>query len=72
MSLTINEVKSKYESSIMKIEGVVSVGIGQGRNNKPAIIIGLQEKNKDTLDLLPSELEGYQVEIKILGTIRTH
>ena len=72
MSLTINEVKGKYESSIMKIEGVVSVGIGQGRNNKPAIIIGLREKNKDTLDLLPAELEGYQVEIKILGSIKAH
>ncbi|MBN1387191.1 MAG: hypothetical protein JW965_02015 [Bacteroidales bacterium] len=72
MSLTINEVKSKYESSIMKIEGVVSLGIGKGRNNKPAIIIGLREKNKDTMDLLPSELEGYQVEIKILGTIRAN
>ena len=72
MSLTINEVKRKYESSIMKIEGVVSVGIGSGRDNKPAIIIGLREKNKDTLDLLPSELEGYQVEIRILGSIKAH
>ena len=72
MSLTIDEVKNKYQSSLMQIEGVVSVGIGHGRNNKPAIIIGLREKNKDTIDRLPSELEGYQVEIKILGTIRAH
>jgi hypothetical protein len=72
MPLTINEVKSKYESSIMKIEGVVSVGIGHGRNNKPAIIIGLREKIKDSIDLLPSELEGYQVEITILGSIKAH
>ena len=56
----------------MNIEGVVSVGIGHGRNNKPAIIIGLREKNEDSIDLLPSELEGYQVEIKILGTIRAN
>jgi len=72
MSLTINEVKSKYESSIMKIAGVVSVGIGHGRNNKPAIIIGLLEKNKNTIDILPSELEGYQVEIEIVGNIKAH
>jgi hypothetical protein len=72
MSLTISEVKSKYESSIMKIAGVVSVGIGHGRNNKPAIIIGLREKNKDSINLLPSELDGYRVEITILGSIKAH
>jgi hypothetical protein len=70
MPLTINEVKSKYESSILKIEGVVSVGIGQGSENKLAIIIGLREESQETTNLIPSELEGYPVEIRITGVIR--
>jgi hypothetical protein len=70
MSLTILEVKKKHEASIMKIEGVISIGIGFSNDNYPAIIVGLSEEKESMIKSIPSVLEGYPVEIEIIGPIK--
>ena len=67
---TIQQVKTKHESRLMAISGVVSVGIGQDYNGKSAIIIGVESPDK--LDKMPlfKELDGYSVKVKIMGTVR--
>jgi hypothetical protein len=69
MSLTILEAKKKHEASIMKIEGVISIGIGYRNDKTPAIIVGLRQEKESMIKSIPSVLEGYPVEIQIIGTV---
>ena len=70
MSPSIKDVKAKYEKQLLRMPGVVSVGIGRNENGQPAIIIGLDEPNPETEARLPQNLEGYPVEVQTVGKIR--
>jgi hypothetical protein len=70
METTIQEVKTKYEQRLLKIKGVVSVGIGQGKDKTQVIIVGLIQDESRSRRRIPSVLEGYHVEIQIVGTIK--
>ena len=70
MSPTIQEVKEKHQAAILKIEGVISIGIGLKKDRTPAIIIGLKQENQDPIQSIPSVLEGYPVEVQIIGPIK--
>ena len=70
MSLTIQEVKEKHKASILKIEGVISIGIGLKKDKTPTIIVGLKQEKQDLIRRIPSVLEGYPVEVQIIGTIK--
>jgi hypothetical protein len=70
MMSTIQEVKAKHEAALLKIEGVISIGIGLKKDRTPAIIIGLKQENKDIIQSIPSVLDGYPVEIQIIGSIK--
>jgi hypothetical protein len=67
---TVREVKEKYEALLLKIKGVVSVGIGLTKENTPGIIVGLKRENKRSVRKIPSVLEGYNVEIQLIGSIK--
>jgi hypothetical protein len=69
MPLTIRKVKRRYEREILQIDGVVSVGIGTGSNNTPVIIVGITQENDEIMQRIPVVLEGYVVEVKIIGSI---
>lgn len=71
MSLTIQEVKEKHEAGILKIEGVISVGIGLKKDKTPAIIVGFKQAKQDLIRRIPTVLEGYPVEVQIVGPIKT-
>ncbi|MDO9339901.1 MAG: hypothetical protein Q7T72_05165 [Bacteroidales bacterium] len=70
MSLTIQEVKEKHEARILKIEGVISVGIGLREDKTPAIIVGLNQDKQGLVRRIPLVLDGYPVEIQIIGSIK--
>jgi hypothetical protein len=69
MALTIQEAKRKHEASILRIEGVVSVGIGIRKDRTRAIVIGLKQGSRDLIKKIPTSLEGYPVEIRIIGSV---
>ncbi len=70
MGNSINAVKTRHEQRLLQLPGVVSVGIGQDENGKPAIIIGLSHHDPQTESQLPVRLEGYPVVVKIVGRIK--
>ena len=67
MSPLIQEVKAKHEQRLMALPGVVSVGIGLGKDNKPTIIVGLDRPRPETQAKLPQKLDGYAVEANVTG-----
>lgn len=69
MPTTIQEVKAKHEPRLMQTPGVVSVGIGLEGAEK-VIIIGVESEAIAASKDLPRTLDGYSVQIKIVGTIR--
>ena len=70
MTSSIKDVKKRHEALLLKLPGVVSVGIGLNRNGQSAIIIGLDGPNAEREGQLPSMLEGYPVEVRIVGTLK--
>lgn len=70
LSPTIQEVKQSHEAELMALPGVVSVGIGQDENGKPAIIVGLDKERQETRTKMPRTLSGHLVIIQITGTIK--
>lgn len=64
---TVREVKQTLEETLLNIPDVVSVGIGQDCKEEPAIIVGITRHNPDAEALIPDELEGYPVILKIVG-----
>jgi hypothetical protein len=70
MPSSIQEVKRHHEANLLKLSGVVSVGIGLDQNGDQAIIVGLDAPNPKTEAQIPSPLEGYPVEVQIVGRIK--
>ena len=70
MPSSIKEVKKQHEARLLELPGVVSVGIGLNKNGQSVIIIGLDGRNAETEAQLPSMLEGYPVEVRIVGTVK--
>jgi hypothetical protein len=70
MTESIQKVKAKHEGQLMATWGVVSVGIGLDQKGQPAIIIGVESQDKLNKMILPETLDGYPVNVQIMGTIR--
>jgi hypothetical protein len=66
---SIQQVKAKHEGQLMSTWGVVSVEIGLDQNRQPAIIIGVESQDKLNKMILPETLDGYPVNVQIMGTI---
>jgi len=69
MSSSIKDVKTRHESRLLQMPGVVSVGIGRDENGQPAIMVGLKSPHSETESKLPASLEGYPVRVRTVGRI---
>ena len=67
---SIKDVKRRHEARLLQLPAVVSVGIGLTRNGQSAIIIGLARSHAESESRLPSMLEGYPVELRIVGPLK--
>ena len=70
MSSSIKDVKKRHQARLLELPSVVSVGIGINKDGQPVIVIGLDAPNEESERQLPSMLEGYPVEIRIVGTLK--
>jgi hypothetical protein len=70
MTSSIKDVKKRHEVHLLELPSVVSVGIGLNRSGQSAIIIGLDGPNAESEGQLPSMLEGYPVEFRIVDTLK--
>lgn len=71
MPASIYDVKAKHQSRLMALPGVVSVGVGRDHDGASVIIVGFDRDRPDTLAKLPEKLEGYRVQGRVMGRIRT-
>ncbi len=65
------EIKEKYQNELLKIPGVVGVGIGK-RNDDLVIRILVSKNDEELLEKLPVSLEGVDVIVKFVGEITEH
>ncbi len=65
----VEEVKRRHEASLMKIRGVVGVGIGR-KDGKDCIRVYVEKDSPKILAALPSDLEDVPVEIVISGAFK--
>lgn len=70
MSADIHQIKAKYEIQLMKLPGVVSVGIGLDENKNQTIIVGLNRSSPDTETRILEILKGYRVRVQVIGEIK--
>jgi len=70
MLSSIKDVKRRHERRLLQLPAVVSVGIGLNRNGQSAIIIGLAGPHAESESRLPAMLEGYPVELRIVGPLK--
>ena len=63
------EVKRRHEARLMKIRGVVGVGIGK-KDGKDCIRIYVADDSPRILSALPEALEEVPVEIVVSGPFR--
>ena len=72
--MRIEDVKEKYAASLLRLPNVAGVGIGM-RRGQPVIKVLVHRKRAraDLLpaDLIPTRLEGYDVDVEAIGILRT-
>jgi hypothetical protein len=65
----IFQVKDRHTEELMAIPGVVGVGIG-GLPDKNRITVYLEDDSAGLRAKIPSEIEGFEVDIDVTGPIR--
>lgn len=63
------EVKRRHEARLMKMRGVVGVGIGR-KHGKDYIRIYVEKESPKVLSKIPEALEDVPVEVVVAGTFR--
>lgn len=64
------KIKKYYERKWFQIKGVVAVGIGETIDKKIGIIISVNKNVKRIRQLIPLEIEGISIELKVTGEIK--
>jgi len=67
---SIKDIQAEYESQLMAMTGVVSVGPGQDAGGNPVIVIGVESEKLSRLVELPGELQNYPVMFQVIGTVK--
>ena len=62
---TVEAVRSRNESRLMAIEGVVGIGVGQTAAGDDAIVVYLRDES--VRQRVPATIEGYPLEIVVSG-----
>ncbi|MDF1542804.1 MAG: hypothetical protein RQ731_05675 [Anaerosomatales bacterium] len=55
--------------ALMRVSGVVSVGIGRGSDGEPAVIVGVRTESAATHIEMPGRIEGLPVIVRSVGEI---
>lgn len=69
-SVAIEDVKRKHEADLMKIDGVIGVGIGKGKSGGRVIQVLAEEVTRQLRDRVPPMIDGFFVEVIRVGEIR--
>ncbi|HEY9801496.1 MAG TPA: hypothetical protein V6D25_14155 [Leptolyngbyaceae cyanobacterium] len=69
ISTTIEQVKEQYESDLLRIDGVVGVGISECED-KPCIKVYLENESPSLKNQIPKQLDGFKVDTQVTGSIQ--
>jgi len=64
------EVLNRHSGELMRMRGVLSVGIGRDDAGRPVIVIGLDGERPDTQAALPATLDGVPVQVMTSSRVR--
>lgn len=68
---SIYDVKSKHEVEWLKVPGVTGVAVGsRTKGSGLAIKVYVSQPGKDAAQRIPTEVEGYSVEVEVSGEFR--
>lgn len=65
----VAEVKQRHEARLLKMRGVVGIGIGR-KDGKDTIRIYVEKENPKLLSRIPQALDDIPVEVVVSGTFR--
>lgn len=65
----IAAVKNRHETWIMNLPGVVGTAIGDCQGS-PCIKVYIKEKNPELERQIPKQLEGFKLDIEVIGPIK--
>jgi phosphotransferase system IIB component len=66
---SIENVKRDYSRSLMRLPGVVGVGIDHSLSDVKRIKVMIEQPSKVLDQTLPKQLEGYAVVVEVIGKI---
>lgn len=69
-SKDIETVRKQYESQLMSISGVIGVGIGECEK-QVCLKIWVKERTPELEKQIPTQLEGFKVDIEVSGPIES-
>jgi hypothetical protein len=68
---SIEEAQREVEEEAMKLKEVTAVYIGQ-ENNKSVIKVGVEKFDPNLINVLPKQIDGYQVIVEETGKFEAH
>jgi len=66
---TVADVLRAHTVQLMKIPGVVGTGEGE-IHGEPAVVVLVSHKTPEVDKRVPHRLEGYPVQVKVVGEVR--
>lgn len=67
--MTIEQAQKKHQAKIMKLTGVVGIGIGEVKTEK-VIKVMVDKRTPELEKKIPKQIEGYPVVIEETGKIQ--
>jgi hypothetical protein len=69
-SRSIEQVFDAHRDTLLSIVGVIGAGIAKS-DNKPCIVVMVEDSTDEILKQIPKELDGYKVIVEKTGEFRT-
>jgi hypothetical protein len=67
-TLSIDQVRMKHRDRVLRINGVVGIGIGED-HGRPVIHVLIRERTTTLEREIPKDLDGYPVRLVVSGNI---
>jgi hypothetical protein len=69
--ISIEQVKARHELDLLRIEGVQGVGVGLDEKGQQEVIkVYVNKKTPLLQQRIPSEIEGFPVDVEVSGEFR--
>ncbi|MCE5203868.1 MAG: hypothetical protein ABFC80_09080 [Coriobacteriales bacterium] len=62
-------VLTRHAGELMRMRGVMSIGVGRDESGRPAIVIGMSADGIAARAAIPKAIDGVPVVINVTGTI---